>query len=571
MANASRFPISVTPRCLRWVLAAAGLPVVLAWMVLALSPARAAGDCSVSPAEAALDGEEQALLDAVNAYRQQNGLGTLTASPGLNRAAAWMSRDMALNNHLLHVDTLGRDTVARMADCGWTGFNKGENLAGGTTSASQTLDLWKNSPVHNQQLLQPVFKVAGVGRYNTGGLLGSYWTLDLGGTTYTDVTPGQTSAPPPTFTPTRVATAAPTPFPAVAATPFPTVVANPLASAASPNGAPATSTGAVRFYVNLVGANGLPAAGDLSGFTFTLTGSGGTYTSSPTDAQGSSLLSVPAGTYSIRQLPKAGVTPLNLALNTGPVTSISVSPGATTAVTATNQIAAAVTTTAPVTTSSAAVAPQGSLTAPVQFSVSLSVMNGVAPQGGLDGYVFTLTAMTGAAYTTPPTDAQGRTQIEVPAGTYALSQQPKPGSTVVGFAVGAMPAATVTVVAGQPQSVTVTNDVTGAVAAAPAQASTTSASYGLASAGAMETVSLVAGCTNVPMTWPAGTPLTMVAAEIAPSGALDAIWRWDSTRNAYLGYSSRPGAPADYATIQQKFEAAFVCMKAAGSMSRPAG
>jgi hypothetical protein len=332
-----------------------------------------------------------------------------------------------------------------------------------------------------------------------------------------------------------------------------------------------STAGGVRFSVSLIGANGFPASGDLSGFTFNLTGSGGSYTSLPTDSQGMTLLSVPAGTYSVRQQPKAGVTPLSLAISSGPVSSISVSPGATTAVTATNQVASAVTTALPASTAAGSVAQSGGLTGLVQFSVSLSAMGGAPPQGALDGYVYTLTAMTGAVFTTPPTDAQGRTQIDVPAGTYALSQQPKAGSTVVGFAVGAMPAATVSVAAGQPQMVTVTNDVTAAAAAAPAPPSSTSVSYALAPSSSMETISLVAGCTNVPMTWPAGTPLEAVAAQIGPSGALDAIWRWDSTRNAYVGYSARPGAPADYTAVQQKFEAVFVCMKSAGSLSRPAG
>jgi hypothetical protein len=320
-----------------------------------------------------------------------------------------------------------------------------------------------------------------------------------------------------------------------------------------------STAGGVRFSVSLIGANGFPASGDLSGFTFNLTGSGGSYTSLPTDSQGMTLLSVPAGTYSVRQQPKAGVTPLSLAISSGPVSSISVSPGATTAVTATNQVASAVTTALPASTAAGSVAQSGGLTGLVQFSVSLSAMGGAPPQGALDGYVYTLTAMTGAVFTTPPTDAQGRTQIDVPAGTYALSQQPKAGSTVVGFAVGAMPAATVSVAAGQPQM------------AAPAPPSSTSVSYALAPSSSMETISLVAGCTNVPMTWPAGTPLEAVAAQIGPSGALDAIWRWDSTRNAYVGYSARPGAPAAYTAVQQKFEAVFVCMKSAGSLSRPAG
>ena len=152
-------------------------------------------------ASAPLDAEEQAFLNLLNQYRQQNGLGTLTVDPNLQNAAEWMSTDMGVNNYFSHTDSLGRDPFQRMNAFGYT-YNtwKGENIAAGTSSAQIVFDLWKGSSGHNANMLNPNYKVVGIARDDTPGSgYGWYWTNDFGG--YQAPTPAPTASPSPSPAP----------------------------------------------------------------------------------------------------------------------------------------------------------------------------------------------------------------------------------------------------------------------------------------------------------------------------------------------------------------------------------
>lgn len=130
-----------------------------------------------------LDSEEQTFLGLINLYRQQNGLGALSIEPNLQAAAEWMSADLGAENYFSHTDSLGRDPFQRMRDFGYD-YNTwmGENIAAGTSSAQTAFDLWKGSPGHNANMLNPNYKVMGIGRaYTAGSDYGWYWTNDFGG------------------------------------------------------------------------------------------------------------------------------------------------------------------------------------------------------------------------------------------------------------------------------------------------------------------------------------------------------------------------------------------------------
>lgn len=146
------------------------------------TPQPALRNCTVSGTEQAIDSEEQALLNGINAYRAQYGLRPLTFDPTLNRAAAWMSRDMADYGYVSHTDRFGRTIATRLPDCGHTlRGTVGENLAAGQTSAAGALDGWKNSPAHNAILLSASFTTAGIGRYyDAASPYRFYWTLNVG-------------------------------------------------------------------------------------------------------------------------------------------------------------------------------------------------------------------------------------------------------------------------------------------------------------------------------------------------------------------------------------------------------
>ncbi len=160
-----------------------------------------------------LDVEEQAFLTLINNYRQQNGLSLLQASVTLTNASKWMSADMVAKNYFNHTDSLGRDPFVRMGSFGYN-FNtyKGENIAAGYSDAASTFNQWKNSAGHNANMLDPNYKVVGIGRVaNTAATYCYYWTTDFGG--YVDQVISPTGNP----TPTPIPTPTPTPAPVTVA------------------------------------------------------------------------------------------------------------------------------------------------------------------------------------------------------------------------------------------------------------------------------------------------------------------------------------------------------------------
>ena len=85
-----------------------------------------------------------------------------------------------------------------------------------------------------------------------------------------------------------------------------------------------------------------------------------------------------------------------------------------------------------------------------------------------------------------------------------------------------------------------------------------------------ETVALAAGCNPIASTWPDGTPVQTIVGAASPGGVVESLWRFDPAAVLWRGFS--PAAPAgvsDLASVNQ-LDAVFVCVSAAGSLSRPA-
>ena len=575
-------------RSARWPVLVVGLVALAGWVAAAIQPAGAAGDCTVAAPDAAIDAEEQAMLNGINAYRQQNGLSPLAPSPALDRAAAWMSRDMAVKRYFSHTDSLGRSPFTRAADCGYGAAGMAENIAAGFPDAAGTLNQWKTSPGHNQNLLGAGYRAAGIGRYvDPASPYRAYWTLALGST---------------------VDGGGPAPSAGNAA---PRTTASPGAGVPVTGGAAAQAVapvGTVSLTVRLVGPGGQPAAGDLSGYVFTLVSAGGAYTMPPTNAQGQTTLAVPAGSYALREQPRAGSTLVGLTAGNVSTGSVTVGAGQTVAVTATNQVStgstpvttranagvttgqgssgaagaaqaaarttaqtgAAATTTAPArvaATTTGQTAQPAAARGTVSLSLRLIGPGGQPAQGDLSGYVFTL-AGPGGTHSMPPTNAQGQTMLAVPAGTYIISEEPRANSTPVGFQVGGVMSSSVTVTGGQTAAVAATNlvSIASSTANPVSQAATPTSSSGAGT----QSVVLSAACNNVVLTWPAGTPLSVVAAAIAPRDGIAAIWRYDSARGTFSAFTPVAGWPSDYTTVQARFEAVFICMKTPGTLARPA-
>ena len=189
-------------------------------LLVPLAAALVAVSVAASPRPAAaLDSEETAVLDLINQYRAANGLGTLSLNGILNTSARWMSDDMATSNYFSHTDSLGRDPFVRLSDFGYT-YNtwKGENLAAGVDSASEAFNLWKGSPGHNANMLNPNFKVIGIARaYSASSTFGWYWSTDFGG--QADIVPPPAPPPPKEPTPAPAPPAPPPPQPVQPAPP----------------------------------------------------------------------------------------------------------------------------------------------------------------------------------------------------------------------------------------------------------------------------------------------------------------------------------------------------------------
>lgn len=123
-------------------------------------------NCSMSQDQASLDTDEKKLFSLVNQYRKDNGLEPLVNEEVLNRAAAWLVKDMADTNKFSHTDSLGRSPGKRVVDCGYTGQEGQvqENIAEGQSTPQEVFEAWKKSSAHNATMLDESLIYGGVGR-----------------------------------------------------------------------------------------------------------------------------------------------------------------------------------------------------------------------------------------------------------------------------------------------------------------------------------------------------------------------------------------------------------------------
>jgi Cysteine-rich secretory protein family len=173
-----------------------------------------------------MDSEEQAFLQLINDYRAQNGVGPLVAVQTAGAAADYHSTDMAMNNYFSHTLYDGTSWSQNMINFGYTqdGGYKGENIAGGYSTASAVFAGWKASSAHNTNMLTTSYKAIGIGRaYGANSTYKWYWTTDFGG--YVDgaatICGSSTPTPAPTSTMISTPTNTPSPMPTATNTPSP--------------------------------------------------------------------------------------------------------------------------------------------------------------------------------------------------------------------------------------------------------------------------------------------------------------------------------------------------------------
>lgn len=165
------------------------LPGLALALVLFIAIVAAGGSAAASD-DAARSAEAQAMLKLVNEARASGAtcgttsyppVAALTWDDRLAQAARKHSEDMAAADELVHVTPTGAVNYApgttpgeRVEQEGYEYVTMGENVAFGTASAEETLELLLDSPEHCRNLLQPDFHEIGVGRS------GMYWTQNFG-------------------------------------------------------------------------------------------------------------------------------------------------------------------------------------------------------------------------------------------------------------------------------------------------------------------------------------------------------------------------------------------------------
>ena len=142
---------------------------------LATRPAHAQGAPGTvgSPGETDYSSAEIETLNLINDYRQENGLGTLELSDMISTASARYAHDMAkydaYRNPEAHVSGPsdyyfeGAVLTDRMNAEGYYGSAYGENIAAGQATPQEVFTAWRESPGHNEMMLNPEMNVIGIG------------------------------------------------------------------------------------------------------------------------------------------------------------------------------------------------------------------------------------------------------------------------------------------------------------------------------------------------------------------------------------------------------------------------
>jgi uncharacterized protein YkwD len=146
---------------------AARLPLVAALVAVA---------CTVptTAAYAATTADGTATVVAlVNQERAEAGCSPVTANSRVTTAAQKHAQDQADRQTMTHVGSDGSNAGERIERAGYDWRKYGENVAWGTTSPEQVMQMWMDSADHRRNILNCAFKHIGV------GVVDGYWTQDF--------------------------------------------------------------------------------------------------------------------------------------------------------------------------------------------------------------------------------------------------------------------------------------------------------------------------------------------------------------------------------------------------------
>jgi len=145
-------------------------PLVAVIAAFALgAPSTMAATCADTDVSASDPAAADATLCLLNKERTSRGLGTLTRSAVLDRAADRFAEDMVEREFFDHVSPGGGTFMDRIKAAGWTpsgAWTAGENIAWGSGSLAtpeSIVDGWMHSAGHRANILNGAFTQIGIG------------------------------------------------------------------------------------------------------------------------------------------------------------------------------------------------------------------------------------------------------------------------------------------------------------------------------------------------------------------------------------------------------------------------
>jgi hypothetical protein len=315
----------------------------------------------------------------------------------------------------------------------------------------------------------------------------------------------------------------------------------------------ATGTATVLISKSLATPSGQTTTGSLAGYSFTLTGQGGSNLPAQTQVTNqlgqATFSSLPAGVYSLSETPITGTTLSSVTINGLNVpqgSTFVIQAGGTYDVNVVNTVSA-------------------SASGNVTIQTQLVDQNGnPLSTGVLSGYSFTIAPESGTVGTpvTVTTSSTGQAATNLAPGSYIITETAPAGSTLVSFTINNVPTTTgvFTVGVGAATNIVVTNRV----------ASTAS---GTGTTAGTRTISLQTGCNNVVNTYPDGSSGQMIAANLVPATSIDSIWRFDNAAQTFRAAYFAPTAgslqaPVDIQTLN-RLDAIFVCVTTPATLAEP--
>ena len=137
------------------------------WMAAIILMAAACADGS-GPATSTMDQTATVSFAAnLNAFRADQGLGTVTTNRRLQRAAQAHAEDMEKRGYFSHQSVGGPNGTSmsdRIAASGYRACAAAENIAQGQKSESEVFAAWRGSAGHRRNMLGPRYVEYGLGR-----------------------------------------------------------------------------------------------------------------------------------------------------------------------------------------------------------------------------------------------------------------------------------------------------------------------------------------------------------------------------------------------------------------------